>query len=178
MEDAHRLRLALQRGGLQLFVVEDGRGCFVRCEADRDAHLWGDRLDPGRGVDGIPGEHPLPRTRLDPQADERLPAVDAHPEAQRRAADRFELLRGLDDPQGRADGALRIVLMRCGHAEHPDDRVSDELLHHATVALDLGARHPGVGREHLVHVFGVRPLRGGREPDQIAKERGDDLSLL
>ena len=178
MEHAHRLRLALQRGGRQLLVVEDGRGRFVRGEADRDAHLRGDRLDPRRGVDGISGEHPLPRTRRDPQADEGLPAVDAHPQAQRRAADRFELLRSLDDPQARADGTLRIVLVRGRHAEHPDDRVSDELLHHATVALDLGPRHPGVGREHLVHVFGVRRLRGGREPDQIAEERRDDFALL
>ena len=100
------------------------------------------------------------------------------PQAQRRAADRFQLLRSLDDPQACADGTFRIVLVRGRHAEHPHDRVSDELLHHAAVALDLGPRHPGVGREHLVHVFGIRRLRGGREPDQVAEERGDDLSLL
>ena len=51
----------------------------------------------------------------------------------------------LHDRQGRADRPLRIVLVGGRHPEQGHDRVADELLHRAAVALELRAQ-PGVQR--------------------------------
>ena len=76
------------------------------------------------------------------------------------------------------DGAFRVVLMREGDPEDPDDRVPDELLHDPAVGVDLCPGHRGVGREHPVDIFGIGRLRRRGEPDQVAEEGGDDLALL
>ena len=147
-------------------------------ETDRHAHLGGDRLDPRGGVDRVPGEQAFARAWGDPEANEGLPGVDPDAQAERCSADRLELLGVLGDPKSRANRALGVVLVGRRHPEDPDDRIPDELLHHAAVGLDLRPSHRGVGREHLVDVFGIGRLRGGGEPDQVAEERGDDLALL
>ena len=56
-------------------------------------------------------------------------------------------LRLLDDPKPRADRAFGVVLVRCGHAEHADDGIADELLDHAAVCLDLRPHNPVVRRQ-------------------------------
>ncbi len=44
----------------------------------------------------------------------------------------------VEDAERGAHGALRVVLVRDGHAEVRDDRVADVLLDGAAVALELG----------------------------------------
>ena len=68
--------------------------------------------------------------------------------------------------------------MRRGDAEHPDDRVADELLDDAAVGDDRGTCHPGVGLEHAVDVLGVRRLGHRGEADEVAEQDADDLALL
>ncbi len=65
-----------------------------------------------------------------------------------------------------------------GHPEDADDGIADELLGHPAVPLDVGLGHRRVRREHPIDVFGIRVLRGGGEPDEVAEERRDDLALL
>ena len=125
-----------------------------------------------------PARNPSPEPGADPEAHERLPGVDPDAELQRRSADGLELLGVLADPKARAHRALGVVLVGGGHPEDPDDRIPDELLHHAAVGLDLRPRHREVGGEHPVDVLGVGRLRGGGEPDEVAEQRGDDLAFL
>ena len=52
----------------------------------------------------------------------------------------LELLCVLADPKSRAHRALGVVLVGGGHPEDPDDRVADELLHHARRVTRSGVR--------------------------------------
>ena len=177
-EDAHRLGLALQGRGFQLLVVEDGRGRLVGAESHRHPHLGGDRLQARGGVHRVSREEALARACSDPQPHERLARVDPDAELQRHVPDRGQILRGLADPQTRSHRAFGVILVRGGHAEHPDHRIADELLDDATEGLDLFARRREILREHLVDVFGIGRLRGRGEPDEVAEQRRDDLAFL
>ena len=73
---------------------------------------------------------------------------------------------------------LGVVLVRHGSAEGGHDRVADELLDRAAVALDLLPQAGVVGTDARAHVLGVLLLGGGGEADQVAEEDGDDLPLL
>ena len=139
MEDANRLGLALERRRLQLFVVEDRRRRVMGGETDRDPHLRGRRLQPSRGVDRVAGEEAFAGAGLDAEPDERLAGVDPDAGTKRCATDSREPFHLCDDPKAGAHGALGIVLVGGGHAEHSDCRVPDELLDDAAVRLDLGS---------------------------------------
>jgi len=84
----------------------------------------------------------------------------------------------LDDREGGSDRPLRIVLVHGRYPEDADDGVTDVLLDHPAVGLDLVADPLEVRREQVVDVLGVRPFRERREPHQVAEERGDDLPRL
>ena len=110
------------------------------------------------GVDRVPGEHPLPRARDHPQADERLPCVDPHTKPQRRVTHGLEVLGAFCDPESRADRPLGVIFMCGGHSEDAHHGIADELLNHPSVRRDLGARHLRVRGEHLVDVLRIRGL--------------------
>ena len=78
----------------------------------------------------------------------------------------------------RPHGPLGVVLVRHGSAEGGHDRVTDELLDRAAVALDLLPQAGVVGTDAGAHVLRVLLLGGGGEADQVAEEDGDDLPLL
>ena len=83
----------------------------------------------------------------------------------------------LDLERGAA-GAERVVLVRLGDAEHPDDGVADELLDRAAVPLE---RRPGgveVGAHQLEHGLRVGALAHRRRPGQVAEHRGHELAPL
>ena len=60
VEDPHRFGLALERGRLQLLVVEGLGGGLVGPESHSYPHLGSHRLDPRGGVDRITGDEPFP----------------------------------------------------------------------------------------------------------------------
>ncbi len=158
LEHPHRRLLTLERCGLELLVVEHGRGRLVGRKTDRYAQLRGDRLDPRGGVDRIPREQTFTETCTRPETHQRLAGVDPYPQAQGLAPDRLELLRALDDPKPRPHRPLGVVLVRGGDTEHAHHRVPDELLDHSPVGLDPGAGHLGVRAQHPVDVLGVGVL--------------------
>ena len=84
----------------------------------------------------------------------------------------------LQDGERSPHRPLGVVLVRHGRSEDGHDRVADELLHRASVGLDLLSQAGVVGAQACSHVLGVSLLGGSGEPDQVAEEDGDDLSLL
>ena len=68
--------------------------------------------------------------------------------------------------------------MRSRRAEERHDRVSDELLDGAAVALELRADTVVVWAENGAHLLGIELLGLCGEADEVAEEDGDDLALL
>jgi hypothetical protein len=64
-----------------------------------------------------------------------------------------------------------------GGSGHGHDRVPDELLDRASVALDLVAKHLMEGPKRGPDVLGIRLVRACREPDEVAEEDRDDLAF-
>jgi hypothetical protein len=67
--------------------------------------------------------------------------------------------------------------MRDGHTEEADDRIADELLDDTAVLLDPCTRQRVVAAKEPVELLGIETLSELRRPDEIAKQRGDDLAL-
>ena len=178
VEDPDRLRLPLQRRGLQLLVVEHHRGRLIGRKADRDTHLRRDRLQPRRGVDRIPRQHPLPQPRTRTQTHQRLAGVHPHPQPQRRAADRLQLLRALHDPQPAR--TARSGSSSCA-AGTPNTPTTASPMNFSTTPPCASIRARAISAyadQHPVHVLRIRLLRRRREPDQIAEQHRHDLPLL
>ena len=83
----------------------------------------------------------------------------------------------VDQVERGAHGALGIVLARDRRAPHGHDRVADELLDRAAVALDDLAREVEVARQGLAHVLRVAVLGEGREADQVGEQDRDETPL-
>ena len=81
------------------------------------------------------------------------------------------------DRERSADGALGVVLVRGRRAEERHDRVADELLDGAAVALELGADALVVGAQDRLDVLRIHRLGLRREPDEVAEDDRDDLAL-
>ena len=120
-----------------------------------------------------PEDHSLTRIRAGTERNERFAGGDPDPDLElallgERVADRE---RG-------ADSSLRVVLVRDRCAEHRHDRIADELLDGAAVALELGAHLRVVRLQQPAHVLRVHALGARGEADEVAEEAGDDLALL
>ena len=124
------------------------------------------------GVDDVAGDHPLARARARVERDERLARVDADAnlELERRLV-LVQLRDGVADRERRAHRALGVVLVRDRRAEDRDDRVADELLDRAAVALELvRAAARGTAREQRADVLRVEPLRPRRRADEVGED--------
>ena len=89
-----------------------------------------------------------------------------------------QLLDRLQDAEPGPDRALGVVLVCHRCAEDGHDRVPDELLDGAAVALDLLPQAGVVGADAGADVLGVSRFRGRGEADEVAEEDGHDLALL
>ena len=144
------------RGNRRLLALQDlvpGRlegdrraRCVVGRLAHEDAARWRHALQPAGGVDDVAGDHALVRCAqrhrglAGQHAGTRLDAV----------AQRWHCA---DQLQGGADRALGVVFLRGGRAPHGHDRIADELLDRAAVALDDVARDVEVARQGVTHLF-------------------------
>ncbi len=81
------------------------------------------------------------------------------------------------DRKRRADGALGIVLVRDGRAEHRHHRVADELLDGAAALLELRSQPLVVRPQDRLDVLRIERLGARREADEIGEENRDDLPL-
>ena len=130
------------------------------CEVDRVAHdegLAGVRV----ARNHLPGVHADPDLDGDAprvlelvvQARERVPHVDRGP-----------------------DGAQCVVLVQPRHAEDGHDRVADELLHRAAVALQHDAHLGEVAVHQLPQRLGVELLSERGRALDVREDHGDDLA--
>jgi hypothetical protein len=179
VEDRDRLGLALQGDRLQGLVVEDLLGGGVGPLAHGHPVHRGLSLQPGGRVDHVAGDDPFPLLGSGPQGHHGLPGLDPHPDGEVKAGIALvQLGDGLDDPKARPHCSLRVVLVRGRSPEHRYDRVADELLHGAAVALDLASQAGVVGPDPGSHILGICLVGCGREPHQVAEQHGNDLALL
>ena len=118
-----------------------------------------------------PDAMPSPASGLGVETDERLSRRDPDPQLE------ILLERELADRERGADGALGIVLVRGRCSEERHDRVADELLHGAAVALELCPDALVVRAEECLDVFGIHRLGACGEADEVAEDDRDDLAL-
>ena len=83
----------------------------------------------------------------------------------------------VDQVERGADGALGVVLVRDRRAPDGHDRVADELLDRAAVAVDDLLAVLEVARQELAHVLGVAALGERREADEVGEQDGDQATL-
>ena len=140
LPDGNRGRLPLRRDRLVLAIRKRRRRRPVGRLVDENSVHRRSRLEPRGRVDDVARGHPLSLARPGAEPYERLAGRDGDPE--------LELLL-FDDPvadrEGRADGALGVVLVRGGSAEQRHHGVADELLDRSAVAFELGAKLRLVG---------------------------------
>ncbi len=96
-----------------------------------------------------------------------IPTRSSSPSSTREVADR----------ERSADCALGVVLVRRRRAEERHDRVADELLDGAAVALELRADALVVGAQDRLDVLRIHRLRPRREADEVAEDDRHDLAL-
>ena len=167
-----RLVLALRLDRGALVEVERPPRRAIRPLPDQNPVHGRGRLQARRGVDDVPGCHPLTGLRPRRQVDERLAGRHGDPHLQ---------LPLLDDPVADrkrcANGTLRIVLARHRLSEQRHHRVADELLYRPDPALQLVTQALVVRRQDGLDVLRVEPFRPGSEADQVGEEDRDDLAL-
>src|SRR5947209_7968829 len=73
--------------------------------------------------------------------------------------------------------ALGVVLSGDWCAPYRHDRVTDELLDHATVAVDQGTAAIEVLRKEFAHILGVAALTKPRELNEIREDHTDESAL-
>ncbi len=128
------------------------------------------RLQAARGVDHVAGDHPL-ADRAD--RDRRLPGEHAGAGLHGRP----ELADAAHDLQGGAHRPLGVVLVARRRAPDGHDRVADELLDRAAVALDDAPGQVEVAREQVADLLRVALLGERGEADHVGEEDGDEAAL-
>jgi hypothetical protein len=83
----------------------------------------------------------------------------------------------IDELERGANRPLGVVLTSDRRAPDGHDRVADELLDGAPVALDDGACGVEVARLQVADVLEVAALREGRVADEVREEDGDEATL-
>ncbi len=177
--DGQRLRLALDRDGLELLELEDTLGRAIRRLGDGDAVDRRRALQSRGGIDDVAGDDPFALLRTRTERDDRLPRADPDPYLQgQRGVLLVQLLDRLQQAQPRAHCPLRVVLVGDGRPEDRHHSIADELLDRPAVELELTPQERVVRADAGTDIFGIHGFRGGREADEVAEEDGDHLALL
>ena len=142
--------------------------------ADEDRTRWRDRLETSGRVDDVAGDHAL---ALSADGDRGLAGNDAGSELDAARDVDLEAPNGVDEVEGGPDGALGVVLAGCRCAPDCHDRVADELLDRAAVAVHDLAGGLVVARQDLAGVFGVSRLGHLRGVDEVREQDRDETSF-
>ena len=169
--DANGLGLTLRLDRRCRLEVDGGTGRAKGRLVDQDAVHWGGALQASGRVDDVARCHAFSCIGTRVERDERLTCRDPHAELE------FFLEREVADRKGCANGALGIVLVRRRRAEQRHDRVPDELLDRAAVALELRANALVVGPKDGLDVLGIHRLGPRGEPHEVAEDDRHDLAL-
>src|SRR5439155_3576665 len=163
----------------QRLVLEHPARRAIRLLTDRNTVHRRRALDASGRVDDVARHDPLPLLGSGADGDDRLARVNPHPHLQLKIGiglvqvrDRFQ------DCEPRPYRPLSVVLVRHRSAAHGHDRVSDELLDRAAVALDLLPHTRVVRTDSGAYVLRVLLLRGGGKANQVAEENAHELPLL
>ena len=164
----HRRRLAPQDVVAGLLVGDRAAGGPLCRLAHQHAVGGRDRLEPARGVDEVARDHALVHST---ERDGRFAGQYRRARFEAAAVGtRVQRPHRLDQVECGPDGALGVVLLCDRRPPDRHDRVADELLDGAAVALDDLARPVEVAREQVAHGFGVA-VRGERgEADQVREQ--------
>ena len=166
---AHGRFLPLELLGPHLLERDRARGRPLGGLANEDGARLGRGLEPRRGVDHVPGNHAL-GFRTDSHG--RLAGQHPGPGAEALVATQGRDRR--DELQRRANRALGIVLVRGRRAPHRHDRVADELLDHASMAVNCLARKVEIAGQQVPGVFGVALLGIRGEANQVDEQHGHE----
>ena len=140
-----------------------------------DEHLagTGGLLEPRGDVDRVTGREPLSRGRV---SDDHLAGVDAGASGEANPVLLGELVVDASESllhlERRPHGPEGVVLVDDRHSEHGHDRVADELLDRAAVALERRLHRAEVARHHPPQRLGIEPLsERGRAGDVREDDR-------
>ena len=168
----NRRLLTLRHHRRRRAVLDRAAGALVRVRSDEHRSDGRCRLEPGSGVHDVTCDERLPVLGACVERDDRLAGV--HGDAQ---LDALELGPVADCERG-ADRPFGVVAVRDRRAEDAHHGIADELLHAASVALELAADVRVVRHEECADILGIELLRARREPDEIDEEDGHDATLL
>ena len=157
------LPLHVQGQGLGLDRVADEA---LRLVAEQHLSGAGGLLQPRGDVDGVAGDERVPLPGDD------LAGVDADARLEP------ELVHVVAQLDGGAHGPQRVVLRRNRDPEDGHDRVADELLDRAAVALEHRAGGLVVAVHQRAERFRVGAVADRGRPRQVAEEHGDDFAHL
>jgi hypothetical protein len=159
-----------------LDVANGFERCLARLLAYEHSARIGPGLEPARGVHDVAG---CGVVGIGTQgSDERLAGVDPDAHAHGYVDLALEAPHGVLHLERRTHRAFGVVAVGDWRAEQRDDAVTDDLVHVATEAHDVG----GEPIEHLVdedlHALGVERLRQGRESHDVAEQHRDHTALV
>ena len=148
-------------------AADEGRGALPHHYLAGLRRLFEARCD----VDGVAGRE---RAALARAADRDLAGIDADPQREPAAE---ELLQPLLHPQGDLQGALGVVLLCGGRAEHGDDSVADELLDRSAAERDLRFHRVVETLEQVACVLRVERRAQLRRADEVGEQDRRELAL-
>ena len=120
---------------------------------DQDPVRRGRGLQTRGRVHDVPGGHAFSFRRPGTERHERFPGRDGDPHLEA-----VVLRDPVPDRERGPDRTLRVVLVCDRRPEERHDRIADELLDRAAVALDLGLHASPVGRLESPDLLGVEAL--------------------
>ena len=164
--------LALREDRLRGPELDRAAGPYVRLLADEHSADRRGGLQPGRGVDDVPGDKGLAMFGARIEGHQRLARVHRDAELQPF------VLGPVPDGERGPHRALGVVAVGDRRAEDAHDGIADELLDAPAVALELSPNALVVGNEERPHVLRVELLGAGGEPDEIDEQHGDDSPFL
>src|SRR6185312_13101550 len=163
----HRRRLALQLELPGRLRDDGGLGDPARGLVDEDPAGRRRALDARGGVHEVAGHDALADG---PDGHGGLARGDPGAGGEGRAGALAEGAHGVDQLEGDADGPLAVVLLRERGAPDGHDRIADEFLDGAAVALDRAPGGVEVAGEELAHLLRVARAGERREADQVGEE--------